>query len=101
MKAMKDEVRWPIFAQNFSALLERTGVTTYRLDEDTPLRSSNLSKVKAGTRRATDDILRALADYEPLGISYVELASWRLQDEYPPEVVHHMMEELEKKRAQG
>lgn len=78
---MNTEIRWPFFAQKFATLLETRGVTLYRLDEDTPLRSSNLSKVKAGKRRPTDEILRALATYPALNITFDELKGWRAIDE--------------------
>lgn len=79
--------KWPFFAKKFSDLLLQTGVSLYRLDEDTPLRSSNMTKVKAGTKRPTDDILKALANYQPLNASYQELLSWRAIDEYGIEVL--------------
>lgn len=91
---MDKDVRWPYFAQRFSELLERTGVTLYRLDEDTPLRAPNLSKIKAGTRRATDDVLMALSAYEPLGVTFAELESWRLMDEYSQEAIELVLKKF-------
>lgn len=96
---MSDEVRWPLFAQKFTELLEKKGVTLYRLDEDTPLRSSNMSKVARGIKRPTDDILKILASYEPLGIGIDTLKGWRALDEYGIDAVKAAYEEAKRMRG--
>jgi DNA-binding Xre family transcriptional regulator len=78
---MNDPVKWPRFAKRLSELLEDRQITLYRLDEDTPLRSSNMSKIKAGTKRPTDEVLEALANYKPLNVRLEDLKGWRALDE--------------------
>ena len=69
MQPSPDEpIRWPFFAEQFSRLLSERGVTLYRLDEDTALRASNLSKMKAGRRRPTDEALRILREPGPTSV---------------------------------
>ena len=92
-------VRWPNFADKFRALLQRQGVTLYRISEDTPLKNSNMTRVAAGTARATDRTLAILAQYKPLGVTFEELIKWRLMDEEPdalayfdsPSPVHRLL----------
>lgn len=92
-------IRWPNFAEKFRALLSRQGVTVYRITEDTPLKNSNMTRVAAGTARATDRTLAILAQYKPLGVTFEELIKWRLLDEEPdalayfdsPSPVHRLL----------
>jgi len=96
---MNADIKWPFFARMFSELLEKTGVSLYRLDEDTPLRAPNLSKIKKGVRRPTDDIIKELASYKPLGVSEAELKAWRLVDEMEPEILQQAIDLQKKKRG--
>lgn len=83
---MSEENKWPFFSKRLSERLEKKEITLYRLEEDTrdreiKLRSSNMSKVKAGKKRPTDDILKALSEYQPLDLTLEELKGWRAIDE--------------------
>lgn len=91
---MDKKVKYPYFSAKFDELLKKTGVTLYRLDEDNIWRASNLSKIKKGTHRPTDEIINALASYEALNIDYETLLAWRMIDEYGAHIVRQAGQEL-------
>lgn len=87
IEPMGKTVRWPNFAKHFERLLLERGVSLYRLDEDTTLRASNMTHVRQGTKRPTDDIIKELARYEPLAITAEALEAWRTLDECSPAAI--------------
>lgn len=78
---------YQFFAKSLKTLMTKASITGYRIGEDTAVRAENLHKLVRGVRRPTDDVLKELAGYAPLGVSFEELEAWRLLDEYSPEAI--------------
>lgn len=93
-----EKVRWPFFSKKFKQLLEDAPLTVYRICEETTLRSSNMSKIVNGTRRATDDVLETLNIYRPDIFSVSKMKGWRAIDEAGAEAIREAMEEIKKNK---
>lgn len=80
---MSSIVKWPKFAAFLDYLVQGRGLTYYRIGEETPVRATHLWHLKRGTKRPTDEVIKALAAYEPLRTTETTLLAWRALDEVP------------------
>lgn len=61
---------------------------------------TNLVNIEAGRKKASDEVLKALASIEGLGLVYEELKAWQILDLFSPEVLARAFVELEKQNPE-
>lgn len=83
------------FERRFKELLKQRGLKQEDVAFDLRWDPGKLSKIVLGKKPRTEDYLRAIAAHQGLNISYEILLTWRLLDEYPPEMLANALKALE------
>jgi len=75
------------FTERLESHLAKINKTPYWLWKESKLSQTVVYNVVSGKRTPTDEVLKAFAGVEGLGLDYETLVSWRVVDEYPKGVL--------------
>lgn len=75
------------FGKRLSEHLGSIGMTKYRLAKLSGVPESSVINIANGKRAATDDVLMKFGQVADLKVGFETLKSWRLLDDYSPQMI--------------
>lgn len=90
-----------LFAENLKKWRKDNNVSGWRIEKLSGLKDFRMrvSAVETGKKPPTDDFIKKLSSINELGLSYPELLSWKLIEEYGEDVFKEALAIVANKRG--
>jgi transcriptional regulator with XRE-family HTH domain len=82
------------FSDELRAWRKSRKISMYELAKRIGVSESNLCSIEKGRRPASEDVLRRIASYEPLGITFEQLRAWQILEGTNPQEVEPLIKAL-------
>lgn len=87
------------FSDSLEAAFERSKLTSYKVSLEAKIDQSLMHRVLKGQRKPSEEFLQKLSLVKELGLSYPELLSWKLIDEYGEDVIKEALKITDKNKG--